>query len=910
MDQVTLTIDGTRVTTPKGTNVLQAARAAGIYVPALCYDPDLSNVGACRLCIVEVQGMEGMPLSCELQAAEGMVVNTLSTGVREVRKRIIEIIKADHSNDCMMCPKNEHCELQLATKSVNVEVRVSKKLAWEAPTDSSNPFFTYDLKRCILCYKCVRVCNEMVGANAIVMKGAGFSTHVAPKGAAKLIDSTCISCGSCLAKCPTAAILTKIYRVPTEEIKSTCIYCGVGCGIYLGLYFGQLSSVRGDQGSPVNHGYLCAKGRFGITEFVTHEDRLMAPMVKKDDELTQVSWDEALEVVAKTLAKYKKDEVAVIASAKCTNEENYIIQKFARTVLGTNNIDHCARLCHSPTVSGLAETFGSGAMTNSIGEIKDAGCILAVGANTTSSHPIIGMQINQAVKKGAKLIVINPREVDLCRWATLWLCNKPGSDVALLMGMMKVIVDDGLQDDSFIAERTENYEMFKASLSKFDLDFVERTSGVPRAKIIEAARIYATNKPSAILYAMGITQHSHGTDNVMATANLAMLTGNIGKPSTGVNPLRGQNNVQGSCDAGALPDLLPGYQKVSNPEVRRKFQDAWENCTLDANPGLTLTEIFDSARQGKIKAIYLVGENPALSDPDLHHVWEGLENLELLVVQDLFMNPTGRRAHVVLPAASFVEKDGTFTNTERRVQRIRKAIEPVGESRPDWWITCQIAKKMGASGFEFDHPSQIMAEMASVTPIYAGISYERLEKGGIQWPCTTAEHPGTPILHTQSFSRGKGKFMPLAYRPSAEQASEDYPLILTTERSAYQYHTGTLTRRVEGLVELRGEELVEINPADAERLGITSGDRVKVTSRRGEVEAKSKVTKVSPPGVISMTFHFGESPTNVLTAANLDPVAKIPEFKVTAVRVEKVQQEGGEDDVEDLLGHIEQVTDS
>ncbi|MBI2934394.1 MAG: formate dehydrogenase subunit alpha [Chloroflexi bacterium] len=910
MEQVSLTIDGTKVTAARGANVLQAARAAGIYIPALCYDPDLSNAGACRLCIVEVEGMEGMPRSCDLAAADGMVVNTLTPAIRDVRRRILEIIKADHANDCMMCPKNEHCELQRATKSVNVEVRVSKKLAWLAPNDTSNPFFNYDLGRCILCYKCVRVCKEVVGANAITMKGFGFATHVAPNGADKLINTTCISCGSCLAKCPTAAILTKIYRVPTDEVKSTCGYCGVGCGIYLGLYFGQLSSVRGDESSPVNRGYLCAKGRFGITDFVNHEDRLMTPLVKKDDELTPVSWDEALELVGKTFLKYNKDEVAVIASAKATNEENYVIQKFARTVLGTNNIDHCARLCHSPTVSGLGESFGSGAMTNSIQELKDSACIVAIGSNTLAAHPVIGMQINQAVQKGGKLLVINPREVDICRWATLWLRNRPGTDVALLMGMAKVIVDEGLEDRAFIASRTENYEAFKESVAKFDLDFVEKTTGVPGRQVVEAARMYAGSKPGSILYAMGITQHSHGTDNVSAIANLAMLTGNIGKPSSGVNPLRGQNNVQGSCDAGALPDLLPGYQKITDAEVRKKFEQAWDNCHLDPDPGLTLTEIFQAAREGKIKAMYLVGENPALSDPDLQHVWEGLENLEFLVVQDIFLNPTSRRAHVVLPACSFAEKDGTFTNTERRVQRVRKAIDPVGESRPDWWITCQIAKKMGASGFEFDHPSRIMSEMADVTPIYGGISYERLDKGGLQWPCTTPEHEGTPILHTQAFTRGKGKFTPLAYRPPAEQPDREYPMVLTTDRSAYQFHTGTMTRRVEGLVELRGEERVEINPEDAGRLNIASGDMVKVTSRRGEVEAKAWVTGASPPGVVSMTFHFGESPTNVLTATNLDPVSKIPELKVTAVRVEKVQKDGGGDDMEDLLGHIEQVSDS
>ncbi|MDZ4247540.1 MAG: molybdopterin-dependent oxidoreductase, partial [Dehalococcoidia bacterium] len=562
MDEINLTIDSTKVTVKKGAKVLQAALDAGIYIPALCYDPDLKPNGACRLCVVEVDNMEGTPLSCELEAAEGMVVRSNSPALKEIRQRIIEIIKADHANDCMMCPKNEHCDLQKATNFVNVDKRVSKKLAWLAVSDTSNPFFNFDMRRCILCSKCVRVCDQVVGASALEVKGKGFSSHIGPKTGKQIIDSTCISCGSCVAKCPTAAILEKVFRVPTEEVKSVCTYCGVGCGIYLGLYFGQLASVRGDKDAPSNRGYLCVKGRYGITEFVNHEDRLLTPLVRDDGgDLEQASWEDALELVGKTFLKYNKDEVAVIASAKCTNEDNYVIQKFARTVLGTNNVDHCARLCHAPTVSGLAETFGSGAMTNSIQEISGAACIMAVGSNTSAAHPVIGMQITKAVKKGSKLIVINPREIDLCRNATLWLSNRPGSDVALLMGMMKIIVDEGLEDKKFISKRTENYEVFKASLEKFDLNFVEKTTGVPREKIVEAARIYASSKPASILYAMGITQHSHGTDNVMAIANLAMLTGNIGKPSSGVNPLRGHNNVQGSCDMGALPDVLPGYQK-------------------------------------------------------------------------------------------------------------------------------------------------------------------------------------------------------------------------------------------------------------------------------------------------------------------------------------------------------------
>ncbi len=537
-------------------------------------------------------------------------------------------------------------------------------------------------------------------------------------------------------------------------------------------------------------------------------------------------------------------------------------------------------------MAGLVTAFGSGAMTNSIHEIGDAACILAIGTNTTVAHPVIALEIKRAVFNGGKLIVANPREIGLVRFADLWLRHNPGTDVALLMGMMRVIVDEGLLDSSFIEERCENFDAFKESLKDFGLDSVERITGVPGEKLAEAARMYATNKPATLLYAMGITQHSHGTDNVLATANLAMLTGNIGKPSTGVNPLRGQNNVQGACDLGALPNVYPGYQAVADPAIRKKFEAAW-GCSLNPSPGLTLTEIFGAADKGQIKAVYLIGENPVLSDPDANHVKESLKALEFLVVQDIFLSETAQLADIVLPSVSFAEKDGTFTNTERRVQRVRKAIEPVGDSRPDWQITCQIAQRMGAKGFDFEHPSQIMDEIASLTPSYGGINYSRLEDGGLQWPCPTQEHPGTPILHSQQFPRGKGRFTPLEYKPPMELPDNEYPLILTSERSLYHFHTGTMTRKVKGLNIILGEELVEINPSDASALGIADGEMVKVTSRRGEITAKAKVTEASPAGVVSMDFHFAESPINQLTSPALDPVAKIPELKVCAVRVEK-----------------------
>lgn len=537
-------------------------------------------------------------------------------------------------------------------------------------------------------------------------------------------------------------------------------------------------------------------------------------------------------------------------------------------------------------MAGLVTSFGSGASTNSIREIGDAACIVAVGTNTTEAHPVIALEIKRAVFNGGKLIVINPREIDLVRFADIWLRQHPGTDVPLLMGMMRVIVDEGLLDSAFIEERCENVDAFKESLKDFDLNSVERITGVPKEKIVEAARMYATNKPATILYAMGITQHSHGTDNVIATANLAMLTGNVGKPSTGVNPLRGQNNVQGACDLGALPNVYTGYQAVADPAIKEKFEKAW-GCSLNPSPGLTLTEMFDAAHKGQIKAFYLIGENPILSDPDANHIKESLETLEFLVVQDIFLSETAQMADVVLPSTSFAEKDGTFTNTERRVQLVRKAIEPVGDSKPDWWIICQIAHKMGAGVFQFEHPSQIMDEIASLTPSYGGISYSRLEKGGLQWPCPTPEHPGTPILHTERFTRGKGQFVPLEYKPAVELPDAEYPLILTSERSLYQFHTGTMTRKVDGLNAIYGEELLEMNPSDASALGINDGEMVKITSRRGKVMAKAKVTEDSPVGVVSMDFHFAESPTNELTISALDPVAKIPEIKVCAVRVEK-----------------------
>jgi len=541
-------------------------------------------------------------------------------------------------------------------------------------------------------------------------------------------------------------------------------------------------------------------------------------------------------------------------------------------------------------VAGLVTSFGSGAMTNSVEELRHAGCIFAIGTNTTVAHPVLALNVKEAAKRGATLIVANPKEIELAEHAAIFLQHKPGTDVVLLMGMMRAIVDEGLHDEQFIADRCENFEEFRESLANFDLDYVEQTTGVPKGKIIEAARAYATKKPSSICYAMGITQHTHGTDNVMATANLAMLTGNIGKPSTGVNPLRGQNNVQGACDMGALPNVYPGYQKVVDPDVKKKFETAWE-CELNSSLGTPLTEVFHAITDGKVTAFYMVGENPILADADANHVEEALNEIEFLVCQDIFLTETAKFAHVVLPAASFAEKDGTNTNTERRVQRVRPAIEPVGDSKPDWWIACEIAKRMGAKGFDFADPREIMAEIASLTPSYGGMTYERLESDGLQWPCPNPEHPGTPYLHSEKFARGKGHFVPLEYKEPAELPDDKYPLTLTTDRSIFHFHTSTMSRRVEGLDALDSEELLRIHPEDAARQEIADGDLLSVSSRRGKINVRAKITDTCPPGVVSLTFHFAESPTNVLTNAALDPVSKIPETKVCAVRIEKVAEE-------------------
>ncbi|MCX6231750.1 MAG: formate dehydrogenase subunit alpha [Bacteroidetes bacterium] len=891
MTKVNLTIDGRKIITDAGKTILEAAIENNIYIPNLCHHEDLKPSGVCRMCMVEIEGQRGQIIACKTIVTEGINVIIDSPDITNIRQTTLELIHCNHTQDCNNCMKNSYCQLQKVTAYVGINQKRferMRKIKDYIEIDDSNPFFNLDHNKCIICGICVRTCDEIQGVNALDYGKRGFYTIISSYDNRQIKDSDCESCGECVVRCPVGALYPKNMQIPSREVKTVCTYCGVGCNIFLGVRGNKIISSRGDRNSIVNKGRLCVKGRFGY-EFINHPERLKQPLIKKDGVFVEASWDEALDLVASKFSSSKKEKFAAFSSARVTNEDNYIIQKFTRAVMGTNNIDHCARLCHAPTVSGLVQTFGSGAMTNSIDEFLHTKTIFAIGSNTTAAHPIVALHLKEAKRNGAKIIVANPKEIDLCNYADIFLQQYPGTDVALLLGMIRYIIDENLVDKNFINERCEDYDTFTQSLEDFSLEEVEKITGVPAAKIAKAAKMYATNTPSAIFYAMGITQHSHGTDNVLAISNLALLTGNIGKESAGVNPLRGQNNVQGACDMGALPDVYPGYQKVNNPVAQEKFEKAW-SVKLDNNIGITHTEIISEIEHGNIKSLYQVGENPVISEADANHVKKALDKLDFFVVQDIFMTETAQYADVVLPAASFAEKDGTFTNTERRVQRIRKVIEPIGDSKPDWWICCEIAKRMQAKGFEFSNAEEIAKEAFALTPSYVGISYDRIENEGLQWPCPTPEHAGTKYLHKEKFATpsGKAKFMPLTYKLSKELPDDEYPLLLTTDRSLYHYHTSTMTRKVEGLRELDKEELLKINPHDARHFHIKDGEMVKVLSRRGEVSVKTHITDICQKGVVSMTFHFFETPTNELTICEVDPVAKIPETKVCAVKIEKI----------------------
>jgi len=675
-----------------------------------------------------------------------------------------------------------------------------------------------------------------------------------------------------------------------KTVLSICPYCGCGCGLYLEVVDGHLVGTLPVGNHAISKGRLCIKG-WSAHEFVESPDRLSRPLWKRGANLEPTDWESALHFVGEKLEmikhRYGPQSIAFLSSAKCTNEENYVFQKFARKVIGTNNIDHCARLCHAPTVAGLARAFGSGAMTNSVPELEDADCILITGSNTTENHPMIAARIVAAKDKGAKLIVIDPRRIHLANYADLFIQPRLGTDVAWINGMMNIIISEGWQDQAFIDSRTEGYEELKEKALEYDLERVRSISGVEPELLRKAAEMYAKSPKSSLVYTMGITEHTCGTDNVLSVANLAMLTGQIGRPSTGINPLRGQNNVQGACDMGALPEVFSGYQSVEDPAIREKFEKAWKG-PLPADGGLTVVEIIDAAKSGEIKAMYVMGENPMLSDPDINHVREALSDLELLVVQDIFPNQTAELAHAVFPAQSYAEKDGTMTATDRRVQLLRQAIEPLGQARTDWQIVGDLARTMGARGFEYSSSEEIFNEMAALTPQYAGMTYERLEKAPIHWPCPTADHPGTEYLHAETFTRGRGSFTAVDWKPPAEVADSEYPFFLTTGRVHFHYHTGTMSRRSPTLNREMAGAAADINPADADELGIKDREVVSVSSRRGEVKIRARLTETVPPGTIFIPFNFRESAANALTNPSRDPIAKIPEFKVCAVRIEKL----------------------
>ena len=888
-----VTIDGIRVQVKEGSTILEAARSVGIEIPTLCYLKDLTPEASCRICLVEIQGNPKLFTACSTPVAEGNVIFTKSEKVIAARRSVLDLMLSTHNADCFSCAKNGDCQLQNLCYEYGVEKTSFAGVRNEYPIDDSNEFFTYNPNQCILCQRCVNVCQKLHGEAAIGITGRGFKAKIATPFDQLIRGTNCVSCGNCVSVCPVGALLPKSkvrYRAfETKKVPTTCTYCGVGCQLDLLVKDDTVVGAQPLYGEA-NKGLLCVKGKFGYN-FINHKDRLTKPLIRKDGALVETSWEEAISYIADKIKTIKAesgpDALAGLSSARCSNEDNYVFQKMMRAAIGTNNVDHCARLCHASTVAGLAITLGSGAMTNSIAEAADQDVVFVTGSNTTETHPVIGSLIRQAKKKGAKIIVAEPRRIPLCREADVFLQIKPGTNVALFNGMMNVIINEGLQDQKYIDERTEGYEALKEVVKDYTPEVVAEICQIDAEELKKAARLYAKADKAGIYYAMGVTQHSTGTEGVMGTSNLALLCGKIGKYGCGVNPLRGQNNVQGACDMGCLPTDFPAYQKVFNDAVREKFEKAW-GVSLSGKPGLTVTEIMNSVEEGKVRGLYIMGENPMMSDPDINHVKHALENCELLVVQDIFLTETAALADVVLPGCTFAEKDGTFTNTERRVQRIRKAITCVGESKADFEILNDV---MAALGYEnsFHTAEEVFAEMATVTPSYGGMSYERLEKlGSLQWPCPTADHPGTPILHVGKFSRGeRALFKPAPYRPSAETPDAEYPMIFTTGRILYHYHTSTMTGRVEGLMNISGRSYVEVNPADAAKLGILSGDSVKVSSRRGGLVVEARVTDIVPEGVLFMPFHFADGPANLLTNTAIDPTAKIPELKVCAARIEK-----------------------
>jgi formate dehydrogenase major subunit len=918
---VTLTIDGFPVTVPAGTSIMRAAMMADIKVPKLCATDSLNAFGSCRVCLVEIAGRAGTPASCTTPVADGMVVATQTERLKRLRRGVMELYISDHPLDCLTCAANGDCELQDMAGAVGLrEVRYgyAGESHLEAAKDESNPYFTFDPAKCIVCSRCVRACEEVQGTFALTIEGRGFASKVAAGMDQPFLESECVSCGACVQACPTATLMEKSVidiGQPEHSVVTTCAYCGVGCSFKAEMRGDELVRMVPYKDGKANHGHSCVKGRFAWG-YATHRERILKPMLREKitDPWREVSWDEAIARVASEFkriqAEVGRSAIGAITSSRCTNEETFLVQKMVRAGFGNNNVDTCARVCHSPTGYGLKTTFGTSAGTQDFDSVEHADVMIVIGANPTDGHPVFASRMKKRLREGAKLIVIDPRRIDLVRTphveAAYHLPIKPGTNVAVLSALAHVIVTEGLVHEAFVRERCEldAFQEWAAFVAepRNSPEEVEKLSGVSADLIRGAARLYATGGNGAIYYGLGITEHSQGTTAVMALANLAMVTGNIGRPGVGVNPLRGQNNVQGSCDMGSFPHEFSGYRHVSDDATRETFESLW-GVKLDHEPGLRIPNMLDAAVDGTFKGLYVQGEDIVQSDPNTAHVVAGLKAMECVVVHDLFLNETANYAHVFLPGSSFLEKDGTFTNAERRINRVRKVMAPRAQYA-DWEATLKIAQAMGYP-MSYAHPSEIMDEIAKTTPTFAGVSYATLDAvGSVQWPCNDKAPAGTPVMHRDGFVRGRGKFMITEYIPTDERTGARYPLLLTTGRILSQYNVGAQTRRTAN-VAWHHEDRLEIHPHDAEQRGIRTGDWVSLASRAGATTLRAEVSDRVAPGVVYTTFHHPDTQANVVTTDYSDWATNCPEYKVTAVQV--MPSNGPSEWQQDYAVHSEQA---